>query len=297
MGVIMKQRIICKGLAVAVIILLSLSVTPSFGIPFDDTTPPVTVHSLDPPNPDGLNGWYVSDVNVTLSATDDISGVNVTYYRIDSGEWIVYTEPFTLSEDGDDILIEYYSVDNAGNREYVNSLRLDIDQTEPEIYLTYEVVGGNKWQGWDWVFTALAIEDMSGMERVEFYLFLYRDFNKFTVYGAGPEYTWEVTVPGFLPNIFHVNGLIYDLEINDDYVKFNALIVRVKRNFLINRNLFPLGVRGYDKAGNMGFDEVIPITKPVSITPGIYIFKSIVVPNNYIGHIGNNYISATFNTS
>jgi hypothetical protein len=39
--------------------------------------------------------------------------VNYTCYRIDGGEWILYTGPFTLS--GDDFYIEYYSVDYAGN--------------------------------------------------------------------------------------------------------------------------------------------------------------------------------------
>jgi len=206
----------------------------------------------------------------------------------------MYTEPFTLFEDGDNILIEYYSVDYADNVEDVKSFMVDIDQTEPEISLTYEVVGGNKWQGWDFIFHAFTFDAMSGMDHVEFYLFLYGKLSIFTVYGARPEYEWKVTAPGFLPNTFKVKGWIYNLEINDDYVKFNALIVRVKREFLLFRNLTPLGVRGYDKAGNMDYDECIPITKPVSITPGIYIFKSIVLPNNYIGHIGKNRISATF---
>lgn len=44
----------------------------------DDTTPPVTTLSFDPPTPDGLNGWYVSNVTITLNATDNQSGVNVT---------------------------------------------------------------------------------------------------------------------------------------------------------------------------------------------------------------------------
>jgi len=262
-------------------------------IPYtSDYCPPKTTISLNPPEPDGLNGWYVSDVNVTLNATDDLSGVNVTYCRIDSGEWITYTEPFTLSKDGDDILIEYYSVDYVENIENMQSFMLDVDQTEPDIALTYEIVGGNKWQGWDWEFMAHATEKMSGMDYVVFYI---DNLNMSTVYGSGPDYWWEVTLPGFLPNIFNVKGLIYNLEIDEDYVKFNALIIRVSRYY--QRWSFPvfLGVRGYDKAGNMGFDETWGGTNTVSINPGIYLFKSIVLPNNYFGHIGDNYISARFN--
>jgi len=289
----MKKRIICKDLAVAVILLfLGLAIQPAIANS-DDTTPPVTTYSLDPPEPDGLNGWYVCDVNVTLNATDDLSGVNVTYYRIDGGEWIVYTELFTLSEDGDDILIEYYSVDYADNVEDVKSFSVDIDQTEPYITLSYEVVGGNWWQGWNCVFTAIAEDSMSGMDYVVFYMDCW---NTSTVYGSGPEYVWEVTFGGFLPNIFDVRGLIYNLEIDEDYVKFNALIVRISRfyqRWIPETHIF--GARGYDKAGNMDFDEIIEVKNTVSITPGIYIFKSIVLPNNYIGFIGNNFIFATFN--
>ena len=90
--------------------------------------------------------------------------------------------------------------------------------------------------------------------------------------------------------------MIYDLEINEDYVKFNVLIVRISRYYQ-RWPLFPaiLGVRGYDKAGNMDFDETWGGTNTVSITPGIYIFQSMVLPNNYIGYIGKNRIFATFN--
>ena len=83
----MKQRTFCKTLAVDVILLfIGMGINPAIANN-DDTTPPITTHTLDPPEPDGLNGWYVSNVNVTLTATDDMSGVNVTYYRINGGEW------------------------------------------------------------------------------------------------------------------------------------------------------------------------------------------------------------------
>jgi hypothetical protein len=263
----------------------------ALAIPYDNT-PPVTNHNLDPPEPDGENGWYVSNVTVTLNATDNVSGVNITYYRVNNSEWKEYEEPFIIFEDGNDNLIEYYSVDYSGNVEDVKSFIIDIDQTEPDVALTYEIVGGNKWQGWDYEFMAHATEKMSGMDYVVFYM---NYLNTSTVYGSGPEYIWAVTLPGFLPNIFKVRGLIYNLEIDKDYVKFNALIVRVSRHY--QRWSFPvvLGARGYDKAGNKGFDEVWGDTNTVSITPGIYILKNIVIPNNYFGIIGNNFIFATFN--
>ena len=82
----------------------------------NDTTPPVTTCILNPLEPDGENGWYVSKITVTLNATDDDSGVNITRYRIDCSAWQIYLQPFTMTLDGQHI-IHYYSVDNAGNTE------------------------------------------------------------------------------------------------------------------------------------------------------------------------------------
>ena len=70
-----------------------------------------------------------------------------------------------------------------------------MDQTVPNIDLAYEVVGGNAIEGWDFVFTATATDDMSGMDRVEFYL---NDVLQATVTGTGPTYEWGFTYHGGL---------------------------------------------------------------------------------------------------
>ena len=51
---------------------------------------------------------------VTLSGTDSISGVYLTKYRIDGGEWTNYTVPFEVPGSGNHS-VEFYSIDNAGN--------------------------------------------------------------------------------------------------------------------------------------------------------------------------------------
>ena len=272
----MKQRIICKGLAVAIILLLSLSVTPSIGMSNnDDTTPPVTVHTLNPPEPDGNNGWYVSDVDITLTATDDMSGVNKTYYRINSGDWEIYNEPFTLSKDGDDILIEYYSVDYANNVEDVKSFKVDIDQTEPEIYLYFESLGNNRY-----IFIVEASDEMSGMERVEFYN--YSELQE-VVYGSGPEYYWE-TILVFLVNYC---GLIYRKEITEEDVRFYAIYVRAIQ---INYDYF--SAYAYDNAGNSDYDFIY---QGPPHRPKYYNLEWLTLDNDYNGYIGRFFIFATFN--
>lgn len=52
-----------------------------------DTVGPQTQASLDPASPDGSNGWYRSPLEVTLSSSDDLSGVKTIYWKLDSGAW------------------------------------------------------------------------------------------------------------------------------------------------------------------------------------------------------------------
>ena len=64
------------------------------------------------------DGWYVTEVGVTLSATDGTSGVKEIHYKLDGVETIVSasTTTFTITTDGTHIL-EHWAVDNAGNEE------------------------------------------------------------------------------------------------------------------------------------------------------------------------------------
>ena len=283
----MKKVWLVKTLALAVVVLFFITtVSSTIGISnyLDDTTPPVTTIFFDPPEPDGENGWYVSIVTVTLNATDDDSGVNTTYYRIDYGILQVYLEPFNLTIDGYRVII-YYSIDNAGNQEEVKSAVIDIDQTEPRIDLCYEVTGGDPEHGWEFTFTATAVDDTSGMERVEFY---FDDVLQETVVGAGPTYLW---VYNFFPYTgLNVRGLILNPEITDDYVKFFAIFVIA---FKVVPHFPTICANAYDNAGNMG-RYCIEEPTLLSISPGIYIFKNLTLPNDYKGYIGKFFIRATF---
>ncbi len=78
-----------------------------------DVTPPVTTCILTGALEEGI---YVSNVTVTLTATDDGSGVSYTKYKLDAEEWITYTEPFQVTDDGNHTLL-FYSVDRNGNIE------------------------------------------------------------------------------------------------------------------------------------------------------------------------------------
>ena len=93
-----------------------------------DTTPPVTTHTLS--GTAGANGWYTSDASVTLAATDAVSGAWTTRYRLDGGSWTEYTGPISAAGSGRHVL-DFASVDVAGNLEEVHVLVVNIDLTDP----------------------------------------------------------------------------------------------------------------------------------------------------------------------
>ncbi len=53
-----------------------------------DTTSPVSSITLSPASPDGLNGWYISPIDITIAADDLESGVQSINYKLDSGSLV-----------------------------------------------------------------------------------------------------------------------------------------------------------------------------------------------------------------
>ncbi|MGD0817839.1 MAG: C1 family peptidase [Methanomassiliicoccales archaeon] len=78
----------------------------------------------------GMNGWYIGTVTVTVTANDSVSGVQVIRCSLDGGDWTDVTSPMTISADGNHTL-EYYSVDEAGNAEAVRSVSVRLDSVMP----------------------------------------------------------------------------------------------------------------------------------------------------------------------
>jgi hypothetical protein len=96
-----------------------------------DTIPPVTTCTLN----GEMNGdVYVSNVTVTLTATDNGSGVDHTTYKLDTGVWTTYSTPFIVTEDGNHTVL-FYSVDRNGNAEQQHASTFII-QHHPLITLT-----------------------------------------------------------------------------------------------------------------------------------------------------------------
>jgi hypothetical protein len=228
----------------------------------------------------GEYGWYNSCVTITiLYDTKVIMEVHVNGKN--------YTEPVVICDDGENIPFEVCAIDWEGNPGLPFFLIFDIDRTKPIISLTYEVTGGNPIKGWDLLFTATATDDLSGMNKVEFYANL--ELQE-TVTGPGPTYQWVYHYPTFYA--LNVRGLIRNKEITDEYVKFYAMIVIISG---LGKESLPLiSAYAYDNAGNKDFDEIVSPCHTQTISPGIYLFKNLTLPNNYSGFIGKSFIKAIF---
>lgn len=228
------------------------------------STPPFTQIIFYPPEPNGNNNWYVSNVTITLEAYD-WEGVLETYYRINEGEWIIYNSPFTIFEDGK-YLIEYYSIDIYGNIEDVKLENLSIDKTPPEIGISYEFIDRRTIK-----LTATCSEGLSGISHVDFLL-------NDTVQKADykPPYTWIISwsypppqsylkviaydnagnskqdeMEYTTPAKMYIIGFIRNPEISEGFLKFHADFVITFNYYgiIINKDII---IELFDYEGNIG---------------------------------------------
>lgn len=137
-----------------------------------DYDAPVTEAELD--GSVGENQWFTSAVLVTLDAVDPAdegvtpSGVRETLYRLDEGPWMQYAGEFAIGAEGEHLL-EFYSVDRAGNAETPQQLVVKVDLTPPEASVELDgLTGDDDW----WISPVTAVlggsDSVSGFARAEF---------------------------------------------------------------------------------------------------------------------------------
>ncbi|MBE3136389.1 MAG: hypothetical protein IMZ43_03210 [Thermoplasmata archaeon] len=184
----------------------------------------------------GENGWYVSSVVVTF-----VGSGNLTYYRIDGGDWTEYVVPFTIQDDG----IHLFEWICNGNISQIYSETIQIDQHYPVMVVTVEKIGLNRYKFHEEVFDAT-----SGVNRAEFYLNGYLIFADYEA-----PYEWTYKGPSFLPdflsfdnagnavmlyipppqppNHYFAIGSLKNPQFHEYYVTFSAVFVLViERSFL-----------------------------------------------------------------
>ena len=125
------------------------------------------------------NGWYNEDVNISLTSTDELSGVNSTYYYIDSSFNKYSGGNITIGEGMHNF--SYFSVDNAGNGESPKYMNINVDTVPPDVKIVSPTNGiyimGRKLIEYTQCIIignvsveAYASDELSGIWHVDFYV-------------------------------------------------------------------------------------------------------------------------------
>ncbi len=94
----------------------------------DKTIPEVAI-SLNPTVGDASNGWYKTQPEVTLTATDAHIDKIEYQWNSETGTWTAYSSPFKPGSEGSNVLY-YRAQDKAGNYSGVGIKNIKWDQTE-----------------------------------------------------------------------------------------------------------------------------------------------------------------------
>ena len=82
--------------------------------------------------------YYGGGLHCTLSAQDELSGVDTTFASLNDQPYKPYTSQLTLDKEGPDVL-RFYSVDRVGWAETPSALRFTVDLTPPST--THSIAG------------------------------------------------------------------------------------------------------------------------------------------------------------
>jgi parallel beta-helix repeat protein len=208
-----------------------------------DKTPPVTINDYD-----GL--WHTANFTVALTATDGLSGITETYYKIDGSPRNVtaHGQPLIATESVNNTL-EYWSVDFAGNEETPHNVltKIKLDKTAPAISITspsvdVEIRSSNpaiEWSGTD---------TTSGIDHYEIRL----DNSSWTNMGTNTTYTFTGVGDG---------THIADVKAFDKAGKPQITSVR----FTVNTS--PIGGPGYTE------EIAITVVVLLAVASAIYLLK------------------------
>src|SRR5207302_5492432 len=119
----------------------NLELDRSVSVPVDTTTP-VSSAVLD--GSLGDNGWYRSNVTISLNASDATSGVAQISYRLDNGSRLVYEGSFVLTQG--EYSLEDFATDAAGLAEPTQTTTIRINTVAPITTAAVSgTVGANGW--------------------------------------------------------------------------------------------------------------------------------------------------------
>lgn len=154
----MKADNVFKTMPAVLLIVLSLALAVANPANAEMIAPSTTI-SLS--GTQGNLDWFISDVVVTLSATDmSGTGINRTEYSFNGSVWNRYTGPFNITKE-DTTAVYYRSVDNASDVESMKLKVVSIDKTAPSI--AYTLTPAPNARGWSNKSTLLHFEAGDGI--------------------------------------------------------------------------------------------------------------------------------------
>lgn len=74
--------------------------------------------------------YVMGNTKITLVSKDKYSGVETTFYSMDGGNFVKYTQPITFTEERE-YKLKFYALDNVGNHEEVTEKTYVYDKTPP----------------------------------------------------------------------------------------------------------------------------------------------------------------------
>lgn len=135
----------------------------SFKVEYNDNSAPITNYGFSGPLPS--SGWHNAPIDVSLTGSDDSSGIAHTYYTLNGGSPTEYTGPFTMSTNGATQL-GYWSVDKAGNTESPAKQRtIQVDAVPPVTTPSFTgTAGSNNWYRSNVTVSLSAVDTLSGLD-------------------------------------------------------------------------------------------------------------------------------------
>ena len=140
---------------------LTFKVTP----PADTVAPEVSA-STSPATADGADGWFVSPVAASVSASDAGSGVAGLEYRLGDGAWSPYSSPVSMPEGT--TTFSYRATDVVGNVSEAKQLPVKVDRVAPVTSSAVSPASGVVTAGSTISATFTASDATSGVESTEY---------------------------------------------------------------------------------------------------------------------------------
>jgi len=146
-----------------------------------DSTPPTASAVLTPAMPNGLAGWYTSNVTVTITAVDNVGGsgvASITYWTTGAqvgGPTTVNAAlaNVLISTNGPGTVVHFYATDMAGNQSTPTNVApptatspfaaINLDKVAPTATITPNVAAnGAGWNNTDVTLTLNAADNVNG---------------------------------------------------------------------------------------------------------------------------------------